>query len=96
MASAFKAMPPPYIADLRSRAAISEELSQSAVQTRARCEANNRQEALRVADAAAVKSAVNLHAAMNLITRLVAEEDGRDTAMGLLGPILDYLYGQKG
>jgi hypothetical protein len=31
---------------------------------------------------------------MILITRLVAEEDGRDTAMGLLGPILDYLYGQ--
>jgi hypothetical protein len=39
---------------------------------------------------------MNLHAAMIVITRLVAEVDGRDTAMGLLGPILDYLYGRKG
>ena len=120
MSSAFKATPPPYIADLRSRAAISKALalqdSQSATQTRTRCEATrtrceakNYQEALRVAeaavvisqarcvtDAAAVKSAVNLHGAMIVITRLVAEVDGRDTAMGLLGPILDYLYGCKG
>jgi hypothetical protein len=36
----------------------------------------------------------NLHAAMKLITRLVAEEDGRDTAIGLLGQVLDYLYGE--
>jgi hypothetical protein len=120
MSSAFKATPPPYIADLRSRAAISKELalqdSQSATQTRTRCEATrtrceakNHQEALRVAeaaavisqarcltDSAAVKSAVNLHGAMNIITRLVTDEGGRDTAMGLLGPILDYLYGCKG
>jgi hypothetical protein len=115
--SAFYATPPPYIADLKSRAAISKALarqhSQSAMEISAGSAVTNpdglnhqallladtaavQSQALSLADAAAVKSGVNLHGAMQIITRLVAQEDGRDMAMGLLGPILDYLYGCKG
>ena len=77
-------MLPPYVTELRSRASE----SAAALQLD-----QGMREEVHTANVCAAKSAMNLHSGMVIITRLVAKQDGEETAVGLIGPILDYLYG---
>ena len=42
-----------------------------------------------------VQHVTNLDPAMSMLARFISQEDGADTARGLLGPIMDYLYGEQ-